>query len=87
MIAILNPPTITPDDLLQMPDASNFELVDGHLVERNMSTLSCLVEGLTFKRFKPMRGQTDSAPSGPEPWVSPVFQIGRGIFVDRPSRS
>src|SRR4051812_20234091 len=36
---------ITPEELLAMPDAVNFELVDGELVERNMSVLSSLVEG------------------------------------------
>jgi Uma2 family endonuclease len=35
---------VTPDELLAMPDAVNFELVDGELVERNMSVLSSLVE-------------------------------------------
>lgn len=34
---ILAIPTLyTPDDLLRMPDSKSFELVDGHLVERNM---------------------------------------------------
>jgi Uma2 family endonuclease len=36
----------TPDDLLAMPDAVGCELVDGRLVEKNVSTLSCLVESL-----------------------------------------
>ena len=31
--------TYTPEDLLSMPDGKNYELVDGHLVERNMSRL------------------------------------------------
>jgi Uma2 family endonuclease len=35
---------ITPEELLAMPDAVNFELVDGELVERNMSVLSSWVE-------------------------------------------
>ena len=34
----------TPEDLLLMPDGERFELVDGHLVEPNVSTLSSLVE-------------------------------------------
>ncbi|MEO6810197.1 MAG: Uma2 family endonuclease [Isosphaeraceae bacterium] len=33
----------TPGDLLAMPDGKNYELVDGVLVERNMSALSSLV--------------------------------------------
>ena len=37
--------TYTPEDLLSMPDGKNYELVDGHLVERNMSQLSSWVGG------------------------------------------
>jgi Uma2 family endonuclease len=33
----------TPEDLLEMPDAVEYELVDGRLVERNMSALSSRV--------------------------------------------
>ncbi len=33
----------TPEDLLKMPDANRFELIDGHLVERNMSMLATFV--------------------------------------------
>jgi hypothetical protein len=29
----------TPDDLLTLPDRKNYEIVDGHLVERHMSVL------------------------------------------------
>ncbi len=36
--------TYTPDELLVLPDAVDYELVDGELVERNMSVLSSLVE-------------------------------------------
>lgn len=32
--------TYTPEDLLTMPDRKKYELVDGHLVKRNMSVLS-----------------------------------------------
>jgi Uma2 family endonuclease len=38
----------TPEDLLSMPDGKNYELVDGHLVERNMSQLSSWVGGEFF---------------------------------------
>ena len=37
--------TYTPEDLLAMPDRKNYELVDGHLVERHMSVLSSWVGG------------------------------------------
>jgi Uma2 family endonuclease len=33
----------TPEDLLAMPDRKSYELVDGHLVERNVSVLSSWV--------------------------------------------
>jgi hypothetical protein len=35
----------TPEDLLTMPDGDRYELVDGELVERNMSALSSFVAG------------------------------------------
>ncbi len=37
--------TYTPEDLLAMPDRKRYELVDGQLVERNMSALSSWVGG------------------------------------------
>lgn len=37
------PVVVTPADLLAMPDGVEFELVDGQLVERNVSGLSSLV--------------------------------------------
>ena len=36
-MTILDPPQITPADLLQMPDAKTAELVDGGLVEKEGS--------------------------------------------------
>lgn len=38
----------TPEDLLHMPDGDRYELVDGQLVERNMSAWSSYVAGLLF---------------------------------------
>ena len=35
--------TYTPDDLLAMPDGDRYELVDGNLVELNVSALSSQV--------------------------------------------
>jgi Uma2 family endonuclease len=43
MSTIAEPKTYTPDDLLAMPDRKRYELVDGNLVERNVSVLSSLV--------------------------------------------
>ena len=38
-------PLFTPDDLLTIPDGDRYELVDGHLVERNMGSWAAVVEG------------------------------------------
>ena len=37
-----------PDDLLRLPDGNRYELVDGQLVEREVSALACYVAGLLF---------------------------------------
>jgi len=42
------PKTYTPEDLLTMPDGDRYELVDGQLVERNVSALSSYVGGEVF---------------------------------------
>jgi Uma2 family endonuclease len=44
--------TYTPLDLLRMPDSARFELVDGELVERNVSVLSSLVEGFAYNKLQ-----------------------------------
>jgi Uma2 family endonuclease len=55
----------TPEVLLAMPDEKNYELVDGHLVERNTSTLSSWVAGeLLFL----IRSYCQTNPRG---WVLP----------------
>ena len=38
----------TPEDLLRMPNGDRFELVDGHLVERNMGQVSSWIGGRTL---------------------------------------
>ena len=43
--------THTPEDLLAMPDGKDYELVDGELVERNMSALSSWVAGQVYLRL------------------------------------
>jgi len=42
--------TYTPEDLLAMPDGKSYELVEGHLVERNTSVLASWV-GSRLSRF------------------------------------
>jgi Uma2 family endonuclease len=46
MIATRAKTTYLPADLLQMAEGASYELVDGRLVEKNVRTLSCLVESL-----------------------------------------
>jgi Uma2 family endonuclease len=53
MIATVTKPEVTPEELLDMPDAVSYELVDGQLVERNVSTLSALVEGMVYVKVQP----------------------------------
>ena len=43
----------TPEDLLKMPDGDQYELVDGQLVERNMSMWSSFVAGRIFGILAP----------------------------------
>ncbi len=45
MITTTTPATFTPEDLLKMPDGDRYELVDGNLVERNVSLWSSYVAG------------------------------------------
>jgi Uma2 family endonuclease len=52
MISTLPRTTCTPAELLEMPDGVNYELADGRLVERNVSTLSSLVEGLVYEKVQ-----------------------------------
>ena len=42
----------TPDDLLAMPDGDRYELVDGHLVEKDMSFWSSYVAGELHGRMR-----------------------------------
>lgn len=56
---------VTPEDLLTMPDGDRYELVDGQLVERNMSLWSSYVAGETYRL---MSNFAREKPSG---WVFP----------------
>jgi Uma2 family endonuclease len=51
MSTITEPKTYTPDDLLRMPDADRYELVDGHLVELNVSALASIVAEDLLRRI------------------------------------
>ena len=50
MSAVAEKTLITPEEFLRMPDRKNFELVDGDLLERNVSALSSWV-GFTLARL------------------------------------
>lgn len=43
MSTVTSKPEVTPDALLMMPDGDRYELVDGHLVERNMGFRSSYI--------------------------------------------
>ena len=45
-------PTVTPDELLRMPDSSTMELVDGQIVEKQLSVESTDIEGMFYFRFQ-----------------------------------
>lgn len=51
-------PGMTADELLALPDAERFELVDGQLVERNMSLDSSWVAGEVFGRLRDYGNRT-----------------------------
>jgi len=69
----------TPEDLLSMPDRKNYELVDGHLVERHMSQLSSWVGGRLSGK---LNGFLDTNPAG---WVWPA-DLGYECFPDHPKK-
>jgi Uma2 family endonuclease len=46
------PARFTPDDLLNLPDAVNYELVDGQLVERHMGMESSLVAAIVIGEIR-----------------------------------
>src|SRR4051794_8734042 len=49
MCAVAEKTLLTPDDLFALPDEKGYELVDGELVERNVSVLSSWVAGEIFR--------------------------------------
>lgn len=51
MSTLIGTPAITPEELLEMPEGEQFELVEGQLVERNMSGLSSLVASRVNRRI------------------------------------
>jgi Uma2 family endonuclease len=70
---------ITPAELLTMPNANAFELVDGELVERNVSVLSSFVEGLIFRQLDAYCTATQAG------WTWPA-SLGYRCFHDAPNK-
>ncbi len=70
---------ITPEELLTRPDAVSFELVDGKLVERKVSVLSSLVEGIVYRILST---HCDAQQAGPV-WPS---SLGYQCFPDASSK-
>jgi Uma2 family endonuclease len=79
MSAIATKTTFTPEELLAMPDGKNYELVDGHLVERKVSTLSSWVAGELFFQIR-SHCQTNSCG-----WAFPEG-TGFQCFPDAPAK-
>lgn len=52
MNAVVTQQQYAPEDLLALPDEKDYELVDGNLVERNMSSLSSWVGGELYGRLR-----------------------------------
>jgi Uma2 family endonuclease len=71
--------TYTPEDLLAMPDRKNYELVDGHLVEKDVSVLSSWVGGKAY------RAVDDFATAHQLGWVWHA-DLGYVCFPDDPGK-
>ena len=72
-------PPITPDELLSLPEANGYELVDGRLVERNMGSEASWIGGRVFHL---LCGFCESQSCG---WVLPA-DAGYQCFAEDPNR-
>ncbi len=71
--------TYTPEALLSMPDEKDYELVDGLLVERNMSVLSSWVGGQVYFELNAFLREN------PIGWAWPA-DLGYACFSDAPKK-
>ena len=69
----------TPEDLLQMPDGHLLELVDGQIVEKNVSIKSSRVESITASRFEVVAERDGIAQVFPQ-------SLGYQCFPDDPGK-
>jgi Uma2 family endonuclease len=79
MSTAVSQPAVTPEDLLKMPDGDRYELVDGHLVERDMGFRSSYVGGTLFMLIR------DFCERNPLGWAVPA-DCGYQCFPDQPNR-
>ena len=73
------PGLVTPEELYAMPDNSTMELVDGRIVEKNVSYKSVRAEGLIHRRFE---NYLDTNPVA-EAFVA---SFGYRCFADAPDK-
>ena len=73
------PRRVTPEELLEMADNGSLELVDGELVEKNVSLASADVEGVTYKLLDARASETKQAKVF-------VASLGYRCFTDDPDR-
>src|SRR6478752_2222034 len=77
MSAVADKPKLSPEELLSMPDEKSYELIDGELVERNVSYYSSWVGGRLFQRLAEFVEGRDLG------WVAPA-DAGFQCFPDSP---
>lgn len=73
------PRPATPNDLLSLPDGQGFELVNGELVEKNVSVLSARVEMIVLRRLDDFCTAHKAGPVFPG-------TLGIRCFPDDPTR-
>ncbi len=78
MTTVLDKAT-TPEELLAMPDAVDYELVNGQLVERSMGTLSSWIGGEIYGQLRNFVRERSLG------WVFPADQ-GYQCFTDDPAK-
>jgi len=78
-MSVIESKPLTPVDLLLLPNAKDFELVGGELVERHVSVLSSYVEARLVRRLDAHCEDGD---------LGPVFTATNGIqcFPDEPNK-
>ncbi|NUQ62038.1 MAG: Uma2 family endonuclease [Pirellulales bacterium] len=79
MTTMIEKGIVTPEELLAMPDAVNYELVNGQLVERSMGTLSSWIGGEIHGQLRNFVREHSLG------WVFPADQ-GYQCFADDPMK-